>query len=127
MPYLLGLDIGTSGAKALLCDDHGRVLATAMAEYPLSSPFPLWSDHEPADYAKLDQVLLPKDYVRLLLTGARAADAADAAGTLLLDLRTRDWSEEILGALDIPRDWLPQVYEGPQITGALLPEVAAEL
>ena len=50
MSYLLGLDIGTSGAKALLCDDRGRVLATATAEYPLSSPFPLWSEQDPADW-----------------------------------------------------------------------------
>jgi xylulokinase len=226
MAYLLGLDIGTSGAKALLCDDRGGLLATATAEYPLSSPFPLWSEQDPADwwrgarqalheviqaagvdpkqiaglgltgqmhgavfldaqgtvirpallwndqrtaaecaeitecvgaprlieiagnpaltgfqapkilwlrnhepehYARLAQVLLPKDYIRLLLTGARAADAADAAGTLLLDLRARDWSDEILRALDIPRDWLPRVYEGPEVTGALLPDVANEL
>src|SRR5438093_5683027 len=50
MPYLLGLDIGTSGAKALLCDERGTVLATAMAEYPLSTPQPLWSEQDPADW-----------------------------------------------------------------------------
>src|SRR5919205_4177695 len=50
MSYLLGLDIGTSGAKALLCDERGTVLATALAEYPLSSPQPLWSEQDPADW-----------------------------------------------------------------------------
>ena len=226
MPYLLGLDIGTSGAKALLCDADGRVLATETAEYPLHTPRPLWSEQEPADwwrgaraaiagvlkaagvdgaqvaglgltgqmhgavfldardevirpallwndqrtaaecaeitervgaarlieiagnpaltgfqapkilwlrnhepdnYARLARVLLPKDYIRLKLAGVAAADASDAAGTLLLDLRARDWSAEILRALDIPRAWLPEVVEGPAVTGGLLPAVAAEL
>ncbi len=62
-------------------------------------------------------LLLPKDFIRFRLTGARASDASDAAGTLLLDLAARDWSDEILAALDIPRDWLPRVYEGPEVTG----------
>jgi xylulokinase len=223
MSYLIGLDVGTSGAKALVCDADGRLLASALAEYPLSSPRPLWSEqspadwwsgvqgavrsaleqsgvdpaqvvglgltgqmhgavfldahdqvirpallwndqrtaaeceqitqlvgaarlielagnpaltgfqapkivwlrnHEPEHYARLARVLLPKDYIRLLLTGVAASDASDAAGTLLLDLRTRDWSDEILGRLEIPRAWLPRVYEGPEVTGALLPEVA---
>ena len=47
---LLGLDIGTSGAKALLCDAQGKVLASALAEYPLSTPYPLWSEQNPADW-----------------------------------------------------------------------------
>jgi len=72
-------------------------------------------------------VLLPKDYIRLKLTGVAATDASDAAGALLLDLRARDWSTEILRTLDIPREWLPRVFEGPEVTGELLPLVAAEL
>jgi xylulokinase len=226
MAYLLGLDIGTSGAKAILCDEGGRLLATALAEYPLSTPRPLWSEQDPADwwrgaqqalrdviaqsnidtgaiaglgltgqmhgavfldaqdlvirpallwndqrtaaecaeitervgaarlieiagnpaltgfqapkilwlrnhesehYASVARVLLPKDYIRLLLTGVAAADASDAAGTLLLDLKTRDWSDEILKKLEIPREWLPRVYEGPEVTGTLRPEIAQAL
>src|SRR5688572_5152790 len=50
MPYLLGLDVGTTGAKALICDEQGKVLATATSEYPLSSPEPLWSEQNPADW-----------------------------------------------------------------------------
>jgi xylulokinase len=72
-------------------------------------------------------VLLPKDYVRFMLTGERATDASDASGTLLLDVRARDWSNEILDALDIPRAWLPRVFEGPAVTGTLRGEVASEL
>ena len=72
-------------------------------------------------------VLLPKDYVRLMLTGEHATDASDASGTLLLDVRARDWSAEILDALEIPREWLPRVYEGPEVTGTLRDELADEL
>ncbi|HLF02133.1 MAG TPA: xylulokinase [Anaerolineales bacterium] len=224
MSLLLGLDIGTTGAKALLCDGGGNVVATATAEYPLYSPQPLWSEqnpadwwrgareairavalkvdasqiaglgltgqmhgavfldpddtvirpallwndqrtaaecdeitqrvgaarlieiagnpaltgfqapkilwlrnHEPENYARLAQVLLPKDYIRLLLTGERAADASDAAGTLLLDLQARDYSAEILAKLEINREWLPRVFEGPEVTGKLKAAVAMEL
>jgi xylulokinase len=92
------------------------------------APKILWlRRHEPAAYAQVARVLLPKDYIRLLLTGDYATDASDAAGTLLLDLRARDWSAELLAALEIPPAWLPQVFEGPQITGRLIPAVAAEL
>ncbi|HEY8667300.1 MAG TPA: FGGY family carbohydrate kinase, partial [Tepidisphaeraceae bacterium] len=50
MPYLLGIDIGTSGTKTLICDEDGRVLATAMAEHPISSPRPGWSEQNPEDW-----------------------------------------------------------------------------
>jgi xylulokinase len=75
----------------------------------------------------LDAVLLPKDYIRLLISGDLACDASDAAGTLLLDLKSRDWSAEILDRLEIPRAWLPRVYEGPEITGHLKADMAIEL
>jgi xylulokinase len=72
-------------------------------------------------------VLLPKDYVRLRLTGEYATDASDAAGTLLLDAKERDWSAEILAALEIPAEWMPAVFEGPERTGELGRSVAGEL
>src|ERR1041384_2772841 len=50
MPHLLGIDIGTSGTKTLICDDDGKVLATAMAEHPISSPKPGWSEQNPEDW-----------------------------------------------------------------------------
>ncbi|MEY3989502.1 MAG: hypothetical protein RI985_583 [Chloroflexota bacterium] len=224
MPLFLGIDIGTSGAKAIVCDGDGRIVATALAEYPIYSPQPLWSEqhpsdwwhgaqtairevakavdagqisgigltgqmhgsvfldaqqqvirpallwndqrtaaecveitervgatrlieiagnpaltgfqapkivwlrnHEPANYARLAHVLLPKDYIRLLMSGVAAADVADGAGTLLVDLRSRDYSSEILQKLDINRNWLPTLYEGPAVTGHLKADVAAAL
>ena len=50
MPYLLGIDIGTSGTKTLICDEKGKVLATAMSEHPISSPKPGWSEQNPLDW-----------------------------------------------------------------------------
>ncbi len=85
-----------------------------------TAPKILWvRDNEPEVYAKARHVLLPKDYVRLRLSDVYAMDVADGAGTLLVDLRKRDWSDEVLAALDLPRDWLPPLYEGPQITGQI--------
>lgn len=87
------------------------------------APKILWlRKNEPENFSQVRYVLLPKDYVRFRLTGELATDASDAAGTLLLDLKKRDWSEEILSALSIPREWLPKVYEGPDITGAVTAE-----
>src|SRR5918999_1512557 len=164
-PTLVGLDVGTSGVKALALTRDGRIVARAEREYPLSTPRSgwaeqdpvlrpaiLWNDqrtaaecteieervglerlieltgnraltgftapkllwvrrHEPETYARIRHVLLPKDYVRLRLTGERAIDAADASGTLLFDVARRRWSDEVLGALEVPREWLPPLYE----------------
>jgi xylulokinase len=73
--------------------------------------------HEPELYGRARHVLLPKDYVRLRLTGERATDAADASGTLLFDVGGRRWSAEMLAALDVPAEWLPPVLESPAPAG----------
>jgi xylulokinase len=92
-----------------------------------TAPKILWvRENEPEVYARVRHILLPKDYVRYCLTGTFATDKADAAGTLLLDLKTRAWSAEILEALEIPADWLPETFEGPQVTGAVTPQAAGE-
>ena len=69
-------------------------------------------------YGRIRRVLLPKDYVRLRLTGEWAMDVADASGTLLLDVAGRRWSDDVLGALDVPRAWLPPLYESPDVSGS---------
>lgn len=223
MAYLLGLDVGTTGAKAVLIAEDGRVLASATTEYPMSTPKPLWAEqnpedwwratqqsfrkvlsaanikptevkgvgltgqmhglvllgkngevlrpcimwndqrtasqcktitdnvgakrvlkltgnpvlagftapkivwvreHEPDIYGKAAQVLLPKDYIRYRLTGDYATEVSDASGTSLLAVKQRDWSEEMLAELDIPPDWMPKVYESPEITGQVSKEGA---
>ncbi len=223
MSVVVGLDVGTSGVRALAVEPTGNVIADASAEYPILTPRPGWSeqhpeqwwraaraairkvtsaiggqvvglglagqmhgsvfldardrvirpallwndqrtdrqcqqitetlgrdnlvaitgnpaltgfqapkvlwlrDEEPAHFKQVAHVLLPKDYIRLQLSHEYATDASDASGTLLLDLRRRVWSQEILNALDIPSHWLPPVFESPTTAGTLDPEVATEL
>jgi xylulokinase len=74
-------------------------------------------DHEPDIWRRVAHVLLPKDYLRLRLTGAYAMDKADGAGTLLFDLAARDWSPDMLAAIGIDPAWMPPTFEGPEITG----------
>lgn len=225
MSYLLGIDVATTGVKALLIDGNknGALVGTATTPLPLSTPRPLWSEQDPADwwsgavdsiqrvlqkaeitgrqvkavgltgqmhgltlldaddrvlrpailwndqrtapqcdeirrrvgparlieitgndaltgftapkilwvreqepgiYARVRHVLLPKDYLRYKLTDSYATDRAGAAGTLLLDIQARDWSEPLLETLDIPRAWLPPTHEGPQITGDITASAA---
>ncbi len=91
-----------------------------------TAPKILWvRDHEPAVYGRVRHILLPKDYVRLRLTGEYATDKADGAGTVLFDLRRRDWSGEVLAALGIDPAWLPVTFEGTAVTGQVTAQAAA--
>ena len=91
-----------------------------------TAPKLVWvRDHEPEVWARVAHVLLPKDYVRLRLTGDHAADKADGAGTLLFDLAARDWSAEVLDALGIDPAWMPPTFEGPEITGTVTAAAAS--
>lgn len=85
-----------------------------------TAPKILWvREHEPEVYSQARHILLPKDYVRFMLTGEYAMDKADGAGTLLLDLHKREWSAEVLERLEIPAEWLPPTFEGPEVTGVV--------
>ncbi len=109
------------GAKKLLQITGNRALTG------FTAPKILWvRKNEPEIYAQAAHILLPKDFVRLRLTGDYAVDKADGAGMLLFDLQKRDWSDEILGILDIPRSWMPETFEGPEITGVVSTTAAAE-
>jgi xylulokinase len=91
-----------------------------------TAPKILWvAENEPDIYRRARQLLLPKDYLRYRLTGSYGTDKAGAAGTLLFDLKARDWSPEMLAALAIPPEWLPATHEGPEMTGAISAEAAA--
>ena len=83
-------------------------------------------NHEPENYAKCKHVLLPKDYVRFMLTGDYATEVSDASGMQMLDVPNRCWSKELLGMLDIDISLLPKVYESPEVTGHISAR-AAEL
>ncbi len=222
---LLGIDISTTGAKALLIEVDGRVISSATTPLTLSTPRQLWAEQHPADwwlgavqsirqalkeagvdgtavsaigltgqmhglvlldsageplrpailwndqrtavqcdeirrrigkerliqitgndaltgftapkilwvqqnepeiYSQIQHILLPKDYIRYKLTGRYATDRAGGAGTILFNLKTRTWSEEMLEKLGIPAEWLPPTFEGPEVTGAITAEAAAE-
>jgi xylulokinase len=215
----LGIDIGTSGVKAVIVDPAGAVAAQASAPLEVARPLPLWSEqdpeawvaateaavlalplrlrgavegiglagqmhgatllgagdkvlrpailwndgrsfaecaeleaavpqlrriagniampgftapklawlrkHEPEVFAQVRTVLLPKDYVRLCLSGDKASDMSDSAGTLWLDVARRDWSDELLAATGLSRAQMPRLHEGTEATGNLSAEVAA--
>jgi xylulokinase len=123
-PALLWNDARTADECMELENRVGRALLQKITGNPalagFQAPKILWlRNHEPAQFAKVRRILLPKDYIRYGLTGGFATDASDAAGTLLLDLERRDWSQEVLDAIGIPRTWLPEVCEGPDVTGRL--------
>jgi xylulokinase len=116
------------------CDEiHARIgkerfiqITGNVALTGFTAPKILWvKENEPEVYAKAKHILLPKDYIRYRLTGEYALDKADGAGTVLFDLRSRDWSDEVLSALEIPRAWMPGTFEGPEFTGTVNEEAAA--
>jgi xylulokinase len=83
-----------------------------------TAPKLLWMrKHEPDLYGKIARICLPKDYVRLKLTGEHVIDVADASGTLLFDVAARRWSGEIVDALDIAPEWLPPALESEDVSG----------
>jgi xylulokinase len=110
------------GGKAALVRETGNDALTGF-----TAPKILWvRNHEPEVYARARRVLLPKDYVRLRLTGEAAMDKADGSGTLLFALSDRSWSQGVLERLAIPPQWLPPTYEGPEITGHVTAEAARQ-
>jgi len=85
----------------------------------------LWvREHEPQNWQRVRKVMLPKDYVRLRLTGESAIDVADASGTLMLDVAKRTWSSEVLSKTSVDAKLLPRVYESQEICGRLTREGA---
>ncbi len=91
-----------------------------------TAPKLLWvAKHEPGVFRRISKVLLPKDYLRLRLTGDKVSDMSDAAGTLWLDVGRRDWSDEMLAGCGLSRAHMPRLVEGSHPSGQLLPELAA--
>ncbi len=83
--------------------------------------------HEPGVFAQMAKVLLPKDHIRLMLTGEHVGDMSDASGTLWLDVKRRDWSDELLALTGMIRAQMPRLVEGSEASGTLRPEVAQSL
>lgn len=102
------------GREALI----GMVANPALTGF--TAPKILWlRNHEPQNFEKLKQVLLPKDYIRYELTGEFATEVSDASGTLLLDVKNRDWSQALLSKLSLDAALLPKVYESEEVSGTL--------
>ncbi len=110
----------------------GRDALISMVSNPaltgFTAPKILWlRENEPANYEKCKQVLLPKDYIRLRLTGEYASEVSDASGTLLLNVKERKWHTELMSKLGIDSALMPRVVESQEITGKLSPAAAKEL
>ncbi len=117
---------GTTSGRAAECREIERTITlerlialTGNRALPgFTAPKLLWlRRHEPTVIRRIAHVLLPKDYVRLRLTGEHATDVSDASGTLLLDVAGRRWSREVLDALKVDPRWLPSVLESPAVSG----------
>ncbi len=93
-----------------------------------TAPKLLWmKKHEPENFAKISKIMLPKDYLAYCLSGSFCTDVSDASGMLLLDVKNRRWSGEMLEICGITEEQLPRLYESYEVVGTLKPEIAEEL
>ncbi len=91
-----------------------------------TAPKILWiRENESENFAKIAKIMLPKDYLAYMLTGVHATDYSDASGMLLLDVKNRKWSEEMMAVCHVKPEWLPKLYESYEPIGTLLPEMAS--
>lgn len=106
-------------------EPQSRRITGNLAMPGFTAPKLLWvAKHEPEVFSRIAQVLLPKDSLRLRMTGEHATDLSDASGTLWLDVGSRAWSEAMLAACGLERRHVPALYEGPEPTGQLRSDVA---
>jgi xylulokinase len=121
-PALIWCDVRTEKQSRDLTAQIGADRLIQLACNPALANFTItkcmWvRENEPENWRKVRSLMLPKDYVRLQLTGERATDMADASGTLLLDVAHRRWSTEILELVQIDESLLPSLYESPEVCG----------
>lgn len=125
-PCILWNDVRSADeAKALDSDPRFRKITGNIVFPGFTAPKLVWvAKHEPEVFAKVATVLLPKDYVRLKLTGDRASEMSDSAGTSWLDVAKRDWSDDLLAATKLNRKQMPKLHEGSAATGNLRADLA---
>lgn len=112
-------------AATLDADPRFRALTGNIVFPGFTAPKLLWvKTHEPELFRRVAKVLLPKDYLRLWLTGEHVAEMSDAAGTSWLDCKRRDWSDELLAATDLSRGHMPRLVEGSAVSGFLRADLA---
>ena len=93
-----------------------------------TAPKILWmKKHEPENFAKISKIMLPKDYLAYKLSGSFCSDVSDASGMLLMDVKNRCWSKEMIEICGITEEQLPKLYESYEVVGTLKPEIAQEL
>ena len=93
-----------------------------------TAPKILWMrENEPELFAKIQKIMLPKDYLAYCLSGVHCTDFSDASGMLLLDVKNRCWSEEMMNICGITRKQLPDLFESYEVVGTVKPELAEEL
>jgi xylulokinase len=129
-PCIMWNDQRTAPQCAEIEQKVGRAKLVELAGKPALTGFTagkiLWvRENEPEVYRRARHVLLPKDYVRYRLTGTMAMDVADGSGTLLMDVRRRAWSDELLKLLDVPREWLPSLHESHEVVAEVRAEAAS--
>ncbi|HDO1358901.1 TPA: xylulokinase [Aeromonas veronii] len=126
-PAILWND-GRSGEECVLLETkvaNSRAITGNLMMPGFTASKLLWvKRHEPDIFAQINKVLLPKDYLRLRMTGEFASDMSDAAGTMWLDVERRDWSDIMLDACHLNRQQMPNLFEGSEITGFLKADVA---
>ncbi|MGD9916551.1 MAG: xylulokinase [Paenirhodobacter sp.] len=125
-PCILWNDTRAAAEAAELdADPRFRAISGNIVFPGFTAPKLLWvARHEPQIFARTAKVLLPKDYLRLWLTGEHVAEMSDAAGTSWLDTAKRDWSEELLSASGMRREQMPRLVEGSEVSALLRPELA---
>ncbi|WP_126975234.1 xylulokinase [Frigidibacter oleivorans] len=112
-------------AAALDADLRFRAISGNIVFPGFTAPKLVWlRKHEPEIFAQVARVLLPKDYLRLWLTGEHAGDMSDAAGTSWFDTGARDWSDTLLAASGMTRAHMPRLVEGSEVSGQLRPALA---
>ena len=121
-PALIWCDVRTEAQSQELNRKVGAEKIIQLTCNPALTNFTLtkflWvQQNEPANWARVRHVMLPKDYVRFRLSGERAIDMADASGTLMLDVTNRRWSNEMLAAGEVDERFLPGLFESPDICG----------
>ena len=127
-PCILWNDTRAGAEAASLDADPGFRAVTGNIVFPgFTAPKVVWvANNEPEIAVQVAKVLLPKDYLRLWLTGEYVAEMSDAAGTSWLDTGQRDWSDDLLGATGFDRSHMPRLVEGSEVSGTLRPERARD-
>lgn len=131
-PAILWNDGRTTKQVAYLNEVIGKDKLSAytanIAFAGFTAPKILWmKEEEPENFARIAKIMLPKDYLAYRLSGSFCTDYSDASGMLLLDVKNRKWSEEMLAICGISQEQLPRLYESYEVVGTLFPKVAEEL